>query len=70
MYKKGYVSEQFYDNICFPIDTDLKGKKYPLTSKADYMVCSKVTYHPNSVQEKRDAIEQQILAKNRSGLLK
>ena len=53
----GYISEENFYRHDFPINKDADGYQYPLKSKADHMVRSKVLYHPNCVKENKDAIE-------------
>ena len=45
MYETGYISEEFFDKNDFPVDKDLDGNEYPLTSVADHMVRSKIMWH-------------------------
>ena len=70
MYKKGYISEEFFDHHDFPIDEDTDGYQYLLKSKADHMVRSKGLYHPNCVKEKKDSIESIISSKETRWLAK
>ena len=45
-YKSGEILEFFYDQRGFPVDLNLNGNQYVLTSQADNMIRSRVLYHP------------------------
>ena len=63
-YKYGETIESFYDDLNFPLDSDLNGNQYLLNSNADNMTRSTVLYHPRILVRKRGKIRQIAELKN------
>ena len=49
MYKRGYLSETYFDSIDFLMDKDFYGNIITLRSECDHMSRSKVSFHPQVI---------------------
>ena len=56
MHSEGEVSEQFYDDLNFPLDQDIDGGVWKLNSTADHLTRSKVLYHPTVIEKKKEEL--------------
>lgn len=60
------VSEKFYENHNFPLDTDQNSGIWKLNSSADHLTRSKVLYHPTVITKKREEMRlSKVAEKNK-----
>lgn len=58
--ENGYISEEFFEAHGFPIDRDIDGNEWPLDTKADALLRTKVLYTDKRKKQMQDMMVKEL----------